>query len=80
MTEAPSTPQFCPWCGTPVPYDKHEHEPRYATLAEQARARGEEPPPLPKRVEDILSGESYVTACPGCRTVSHVIGHHAPAE
>jgi hypothetical protein len=78
MAAPPSTPQFCPWCGTPVPYETDKHEPRYATLAEQARARGEEPPPLPKRVEKILSGDSHVTACPGCRTVSHVIGHHAP--
>ncbi len=77
MASAPEKPQFCPWCGTPVPFEAHEHEPRYATLAEQARERGETPPPLPKKVEEILSGESFVAACPGCRTVSHVIGHHA---
>jgi hypothetical protein len=77
MASAPSTPQFCPFCGTPVPYERHEHEPRYATLADQARARGDEPPPLPHKVEEILSGESFVGACPGCRTVNHVIGHHA---
>ncbi len=77
MNAAPEKPQFCPWCGTPVPYEGHEHEPRFETLADEARRRGEEPPALPKRVEDILSGESFVTACPGCRTVSHVIGHHA---
>ena len=77
MPASPSQPQFCPWCGTPLPYEKHEHEPRFETLADKARERGEEPPPLPKRVEDILSGDSHVGACPGCRTVSHVIGHHA---
>ena len=77
MNAAPEKPQFCPWCGTPVPYEAHEHEPRFETLADEARRRGEEPPALPKRVEDILSGESFVAACPGCRTVSHVIGHHA---
>lgn len=77
MASAPSKPQFCPYCGTPVPFEKHEHEPRYATLAEQARERGQEPPALPRKVEEILSGDSYVGACPGCRTVSHVIGHHA---
>jgi hypothetical protein len=77
MASAPEKPQFCPWCGTPVAFEGHEHEPRYATLAEQARERGQEPPPLPKKVEEILSGESFVGACPGCRTVSHVIGHHA---
>ncbi len=77
MNAAPEKPQFCPWCGTPVPYEGHEHEPRFETLADEARRRGEDPPALPKRVEDILSGESFVAACPGCRTVSHVIGHHA---
>ncbi len=79
MNAAPQRPQFCPWCGTPIPYEGHEHEPRFETLAEEARHRGEDPPPLPNRVEDILAGESFVGACPGCRTVSHVIGHHAQA-
>ena len=78
VTEAPQRPQFCAWCGTPLPYEEHEHEPRYETLANEARARGEEPPPLPPRVRDQLSGESYAGACPGCRIVSHVIGHRAP--
>ena len=70
-------PQFCPWCGTPASFEGHEHEPRFETLAEEARRRGEEPPELPKRVEDILAGDSFVGACSACRTVSHVIGHHA---
>jgi len=61
-----------------VGYEEHRHEPRYELLAEQARARGEQPPPLPGRVERMLSGDSYVTACPGCRTISHVVGHKAP--
>ena len=76
MTGPP--PQFCPWCGSPVGYEEHEHEARYALLADQARARGEQPPPLPQRVEEMLSGDSYVTACPGCRTISHVVGHRPP--
>jgi len=71
-------PKFCPWCGTPIGYEEHEHEPRYATLAEQARARGTEPPPLPERVRAVLSGESYIGVCPGCRTISHVVGHRPP--
>jgi hypothetical protein len=25
----------------------------------------------------MLAGDPYVGACPGCRTISHVIGHHA---
>ena len=79
MAAAPERPQFCPWCGSPLPWEPHEHEPRYALLAEQARARGDEPPPLPERVERMLSGESYVGACPGCRVVSHVVGHRPPA-
>ena len=74
---APAQPQFCPWCGSPIPFEEHEHEPRDQALAAQARARGDDPPPLPERVQEILSGESYVGACPGCRTVSHVVGHRA---
>lgn len=77
MSAGPQQPQFCPWCGLPLRFEGHEHEPRFETLAEDARRRGEEPPPLPKRVEDILAGDSFVGACPKCRTVSHVIGHHA---
>jgi len=70
-------PQFCPWCGSPLGYEAHGHQPRYAALAEQVRAHGEDPPALPRRVEQVLQGESYVGACPGCRIVSHVIGHRA---
>lgn len=70
-------PQFCPFCGSPIGYEAHGHEPRFALLAEQARARGDEPPPLPERVREVLAGESFVGACPGCRTVSHVVGHRA---
>ncbi len=77
---APERPQFCPWCGTPLPFEEHGHEPRYESLAKEARARGTDPPPLPERVEDMLAGESYVGACPGCHVVSHVIGHRAPPE
>jgi hypothetical protein len=70
-------PQFCPWCGTPIGYEEHDHEPRYRVLAEQARRRGDEPPPLPERVRDVLAGDSFVGVCPGCRRVSHVVGHSA---
>ncbi len=80
MTAGSPPPQFCPWCGSPIGYQEHEHEPRFELLAEQARARGDEPPPLPKRVRELLSGESYVAACPGCRTISHVVGHRPPDE
>ncbi len=75
MTGAP--PQFCPWCGSPAAYEEHAHEPRYERLEAEARSRGAEPPPLPERVQEVLSGETYVTGCPGCRMVSHVIGHRA---
>ena len=37
MNAAPQRPQFCPWCGTPIPYEGHEHEPRFETLADKAR-------------------------------------------
>lgn len=71
-------PQFCPWCGTPIGFEEHAHEPRYATLAAEAEARGEAVPELPARVRELLAGESYVGACPGCRVISHVVGHRAP--
>jgi hypothetical protein len=59
-----------------VSYEPHQHEPRHATIADEASARGEESP-LPEQVEEILSGDSHVGACHGCRTLSHVLGHHA---
>ncbi|MDQ4081287.1 MAG: hypothetical protein M3123_00110 [Actinomycetota bacterium] len=71
-------PQFCPWCGSPLGYERHGHEPRFALLADQARARGADPPPLPPRVRDLLAGDSYVGVCPGCQTISHVVGHRPP--
>ena len=71
------SPQFCPWCGTPTAYEPHEHEPRYAELAER---KGIDPALLPERVRDLLGGSAFVTACPGCRTVSHVVGHRAAAS
>jgi hypothetical protein len=77
---AGSPPQFCPWCGSPIGYQEHEHEPRFQVLAEQARTRGEDPPPLPERVRSVLAGESFVGVCPGCRTITHVVGHRPPGE
>jgi hypothetical protein len=74
---APAPPQFCPWCGTPIGYEEHEHQARHELLSERARERGREPAPLPKRIGDLLSGESYVGTCPGCRTISHVVGHRS---
>jgi hypothetical protein len=72
-------PQFCAWCGSPIGYEAHQHEPRYALLADQAQARGQVLPPLPERVQKVLAGDSFVGACPGCRTISHVVGHRPPA-
>lgn len=77
MTDVPATPQFCAWCGSALAYEEHHHEPRFETLAEEARARGEQPPPLPDSVEELMRGDSYVGACPRCRVLSHVISHHA---
>ena len=70
-------PQFCPWCGSPVGYEAHEHEPRYVALAERADV---DPSALPERVRDLLAGAAYVAACPRCRTISHVVGHRAAAR
>ena len=74
----PAPPLFCPWCGTPIAFEAHEHVPRHAVRAEQARAEGNDPPPLPERVQEMLAGDSYVGVCPGCRTISHVVGHRPP--
>ena len=73
-------PQFCPWCGSPIVWEPRQHEPRFEVLAEQARARGAEPPPLPERLGELLSSDSYVAACQGCRTISHVVGHRATRD
>jgi hypothetical protein len=67
-------PQFCPWCGSPAAFESHEHEPRYQELAER---KGVDVSELPDRVRDLLAGESFVAVCPGCRTISHVVGHRA---
>ena len=74
---APARPEFCPWCGTPIDYEQHEHTPRYQALEEHARAAGHEPPPLPARVREALAGESFTGVCPGCRVISHVVSHRA---
>ena len=71
-------PQFCPWCGSPAGFEPHAHAPRHETAAALARARGSSPPPLPERVRTLLAGEAFVAACPGCRTISHVVGHRPP--
>jgi hypothetical protein len=60
-----------------VPYEPHEHEPRHPTLADEASKRGHDSSPLPEQVDEVLRGDAYVGACHGCRTLSHVIGHHA---
>ena len=70
-----SRPQFCPWCGSPIAWEQHEHKPRYAHLAGQ---QGVDESILPERVREILAGRSFVAACPGCRTISHVVGHQPP--
>ena len=70
-------PQFCPWCGSPIGYEAHQHEPRFESLRAQAVARGQDPGRLPERVRDVLAGEAFVGVCDGCRTISHVVGHRA---
>jgi hypothetical protein len=60
-------------------FSAHEHEPRVEQLLAVARAEGKQAE-LPPRIADLLAGESYVGACQGCRTVSHVIGHRASRQ
>jgi hypothetical protein len=66
------TPQFCPWCGSPSGYRREARMPLWERLAaEQGRQ-------APQVLEETLHTEGYVTGCPGCRRVSHVIGHPPP--
>ena len=71
---ADDRPQFCPWCGTPTPYRQERHTPLWQRAAEE---RGEE---APETMRDALDTEAFVTGCPGCRRLSHVIGHEARPE
>ena len=32
-----------------------------------------------ERVRELLAGDSYAGVCPGCRTISHVVGHRPPS-
>ena len=67
-------PQFCPWCGAPTPYRPEAHTPLWQRLADE---KGTEAPDV---MEDALHTDAYVTGCPGCRRVSHVVGHEAGAR
>ena len=64
-------PQFCPWCGTPSPYRSEPRTPLWERAAEET---GQEPPDV---MHEVLDTESFVTGCPGCRRVTHVVGHEA---
>jgi hypothetical protein len=57
-------------------FSEHDHESRLEQLVAGAKAEGKRPE-IPPRIADLLTGESYVGACQGCRTVTHVIGHRA---
>jgi hypothetical protein len=49
-----------------------------AQTAHLAGQQGVDESILPERVREILAGRSFVAACPGCRTISHVVGHQPP--
>jgi hypothetical protein len=66
-----ATPQFCPWCGSPSGY---RPDPRMPLWGRLAKDRGRQAPDV---LEETLQTEGYVTGCPGCRRISHVIGHPA---
>ncbi len=65
------TPQFCPWCGTPSAYRAEPHKPLWQRAAEET---GQEAPEV---MREVLETEAFVTGCPGCLRVSHVVGHEA---
>ncbi len=64
-------PQFCPWCGTPAPYTTEEHTPLWQRLADESGRAA------PESTEEALHTDAFVTGCPGCKRLSHVIGHRA---
>lgn len=77
MTDQPSiaeitSPGFCPWCGTPSVYREEPHTPLWSRLAEEHHTTA------PEVIQENLHTDAYATGCPGCRRVSHVIGHHPP--
>jgi hypothetical protein len=55
-------------------FSEHPHESRFSQLITEARAKGQEPA-IPSEIEDLMSGDSFVGGCQGCRVVSHVISH-----
>lgn len=63
-------PQFCPWCGSPATYRPDEHIPLWKEAADE---KGIEAPAV---VREALHTDAYVVGCPGCKRLSHVIGHH----
>ena len=72
-------PQFCPWCGSPMPFREHAHESPAERIITEARRAGETPS-VPEKLEDLIFGTSFVGACHGCRNVSHVISHSADPD
>lgn len=66
-----SAPRFCPWCGSQSPFRSQPRAPLWQKLADE---KGADPPDA---VEDALHTDTWVTGCPDCKWVSHVIGHHA---
>lgn len=66
-----ATPQFCPWCGSPSGYRPEPRTPLWGRLAEERGLQA------PDALEQALPTEGYVTGCPGCRRISHVVGHPA---
>jgi hypothetical protein len=68
------SPQFCPWCGSPSAYRREGHTPAWKVLAE---IEGVEPPAF---LKEALPTAAFVTGCPGCRHLTHVIGHAASAR
>jgi len=57
-------------------FSEHEHQSRFEQLLGEVRSEGKHPS-VPPRIADLLTGESFIGACQGCRIVAHVIGHRA---
>lgn len=65
------SPHFCPWCGAPAIYRPEQHTPLWKELADEKGLQA------PDAIRETLHTDAYAAGCPGCKRVSHVIGHLA---
>lgn len=57
-------------------FSEHPHESHAHRRIAEVRDTGTLPA-IPSRIEELITGASFVGACQGCRNITHVISHHA---